>query len=238
LKPKIPAPTVRSMQAQGIGLGYNPKTIQALKGRPNPCHNRSPVSTSISSSAPRIVNGSSPTMSAILFMPTWQQSCKTRAVPQCSSILSKTMFTSCSIWHARSPSAPRLRRSKKPRQNGSRSREHRLQVSLGKPDMARLQYPNPTFQPYAITSPDNGSITGRSHSRTNTEPSWCDTGLISMNDTSGISVSPWAAPSGLHSLLFVRPRPLPWAGMVCPVGAQELPCLEQITHELEGGETP
>lgn len=163
----IPAPTVRSKQAQGIALGYNPKTIQALKGRPNP---------------------------------------------------------------------PWLRRSKKPRQNGSRLRAQRFARSPGRPDMARLPYPNPTFQPCAITSPDNRSITGRSHSRTNTEPSWCDTELISMNDTSGISVSPWAAHSGLHSLSFARPRALPWAGMICPVGAQEVLRLEQITNKLEGGE--
>ena len=234
----LPAPTVRSKQAQGIALGDNPKMIQALKGRPKPCHNHSPVCTSISSSAPRIVNDSSPAMSAILSMPTWQPSCKTGAVPRCSSILSKTMFTSCSIWHAPSPSVPRSRRSKKPRQNGSRRRAQRLPVSPGRPDMARLLYPSPTFQSCAITSPDNKSITGRSHSKKNTEPSWCDTELISMNDTSGINAPPWAAPSGLHSLSSARPRALPWAGMVCPVGVLEVARLEQITHELEGGETP
>jgi hypothetical protein len=141
----LPAPTVRSKQAQGIALGDNPKMIQALKGRPKPCHNHSPVCTSISSSAPRIVNDS---------------------------------------------------------------------------------------------SPDNKSITGRSHSKTNTEPSWCDTELISMNDMSGINVSPWAAPSGLHSLSSARPRALPWAGLVGPVGALEVARFEQITHELEGGENP
>ena len=232
----VPAPTVRSKQAQGIALGDNPKMIQALKGRPNPCHNHSPVFTSISSSAPRIVNDSSRAMSEILSMPTWQPSCKIGAVPRYSSILSKTMFTSCSIWHAPSPSAPRSRRSKKPRQHGSRRRARRLPVSPGRPDMARLPYPSPTFQPCGITSPDNKSITGRSHSRTNTEPSWCDTELISMNDTSGINVSPWAAPSGLHSLSSARPRALPWAGVVCPVGALEVARLEQITHALEGGE--
>ena len=48
----------------------------------------------------------------------------------------------------------------------------------------------------------------------------------------------YAAPLGLHSLSSARPRALPWAGMVCPVGAQEVPRLEQITHDLEGGETP
>ena len=48
----------------------------------------------------------------------------------------------------------------------------------------------------------------------------------------------YAAPSGLHSLSSARPRALPWAGMVCPVGAQEVPRFEQITHDLEGGETP
>jgi DUF1016 N-terminal domain len=47
----------------------------------------------------------------------------------------------------------------------------------------------------------------------------------------------YAAPSGLNSLSFTRPRALPWAGMVCPVGAQEVSRLEQITHDLEGGET-
>ena len=205
----LPAPTVRSKQAQGIALGDNPKMIQALKGRPKPCHNHSPVCTSISSSAPRIVNDSSPTISAILSMPTWQPSCKIGAVPRCSSILSKTMFTSCSIWHAPSPSAPRSRRSKKPRRNGSRPRAQRLPVSPGRPDMARLPYPSRTFQPCGITSPDNKSITGRSHSKTNTEPSWCDTELISMNDMSGINAPPWAAPSGLHSLSSARPRALP-----------------------------
>jgi hypothetical protein len=46
----------------------------------------------------------------------------------------------------------------------------------------------------------------------------------------------YTAPSGLDSFLSARPRALPWAGMACPVGAQELPRLEQITHELEGGE--
>ena len=233
---RLPAPTVRPKQAQGTALGDNPKMIQALKGRPNPCLNRSPVFTSISSSAPRIVNDSSSAISAILSMPTGQPSCKIGAVPRCSSILSKTMFTSCSIWHAPSPSAPRSRRSKKPRQNGSRRRAQRLLVSLGRPDMARLPYPSPTFQPCGITSPDNKSITGRSHSKTNTEPSWCDTELISMNDTSGINVSPWAAPSGLHSFSSARPRALPWPGMVCPVGALEVARLEQITHDLEGGE--
>ena len=205
----LPAPTVRSKQAQGIALGDNPKMIQALKGRPKPCHNHSPVFTSTSSSAPRIVNDSSPTISAILSMPTWQPSCKIGAVPRCSSILSKTMFTSCSIWHAPSPSAPRSRRSKKPRRNGSRPRAQRLPVSPGRPDMARLPYPSRTFQPCGITSPDNKSITGRSHSKTNTEPSWCDTELISMNDMSGINAPPWAAPSGLHSLSSARPRALP-----------------------------
>ena len=102
--------------------------------------------------------------------------------------------------------------------------------------MARLPYPSPTFQPCGITSPDNKSITGRSHSKTNTEPSWCDTELISMNDTSGIDVSPWVAPSGLHYLSSARPRALPWAGVVGPVGAIEVARLEQITHDLEGGE--
>ena len=47
----------------------------------------------------------------------------------------------------------------------------------------------------------------------------------------------YAAPSGLHFVLSARPRALPWAGIVCPVGAQEVPRLEQITHDLEGGET-
>lgn len=222
----LPAPTVRSKQAQGIALGDNPKMIQALKGRPNPCHNHLPVFTSISSSVPRIVNDSSPAMSAILSMPTWQPSCKIGAVPRCSSILSKTMFTSCSIWHAPSLSAPRSKRSKKPRQNGSRRRAQHSPVSPGRPDMPRLPYPSPTFQPCGITSPDNKSITGRSHSKTNTEPSWCDTELISMNDTSGINASPWVAPSGLHSLSSARPRALPWAGVVGPVGAQEVARLE------------
>ena len=40
-----------------------------------------------------------------------------------------------------------------------------------------------------------------------------------MNDTSGINLSPWVAPSGLRSLFSARPRALPWAGMVGPVGA-------------------
>ncbi len=217
----ISAPTVRSKQAQGIALVYNPKTIQALKGRPTPCLNRSPVCTSISSSAPRIVSDSSPTTSAILFMPTWQPSCKTWAATRCSSILSKTMFTSCSILHARSPSVPQLRRLRNPRQNGLKPKAHRLPFSHGRQDMGRLPYPNPTLQPCVITSPDNGSITGRRHSRTNTEPSWCDTELISMNDMSGISNSPWTAPSGLNSFLSCLPRALPWAGMGCPFGAEE-----------------
>jgi hypothetical protein len=59
-----------------------------------------------------------------------------------------------------------------------------------------------------------------------------------MNDTSGISVSSWIAPSGLKFLSSTRPRALPWAGIVCPVGAQEVPRFEQITQDLEGGETP
>lgn len=45
----------------------------------------------------------------------------------------------------------------------------------------------------------------------------------------------YTAPSGLDSFLSARPRALPWAGMVCPVGAQELPC-GGITRDLEGGE--
>ena len=48
----------------------------------------------------------------------------------------------------------------------------------------------------------------------------------------------YAAPSGLHFVSSARPRALPWAGIVCPVGAQEVPRFEQITHDLEGSETP
>ena len=55
-----------------------------------------------------------------------------------------------------------------------------------------------------------------------------------MNDTSGINVSPWVAPSGLHSLSSARPRALPWAGMVGPVGALKVARLEQITHKPIG----
>ncbi len=47
-----------------------------------------------------------------------------------------------------------------------------------------------------------------------------------------------AAPSWLKFFSSARPRALPWAGILCPVGAQEWPSLEQITHDLEGGETP
>ena len=45
-----------------------------------------------------------------------------------------------------------------------------------------------------------------------------------------------SAPSGLQSLSSARPRALPWAGVVGPVGAIEVARLEQITHDLEGGE--
>ena len=55
-----------------------------------------------------------------------------------------------------------------------------------------------------------------------------------MNDTSGINVSAWVAPSGLHSLSSARPRALPWAGMVGPVGALKVARLEHITHKPIG----
>ena len=32
----------------------------------------------------------------------------------------------------------------------------------------------------------------------------------------------WVAPSGLNSFSLALPRALPWAGMVCPFGAEEL----------------
>ena len=60
-----------------------------------------------------------------------------------------------------------------------------------------------------------------------------------MNDTSGINVSPWVAPSGLHSLSSARPRALPWAGMVGPVGALKVALPEQtaiasVLTEMDG----
>ena len=43
-----------------------------------------------------------------------------------------------------------------------------------------------------------------------------------------------SAPSGLQSLSSARPRALPWAGMVGPVGALKVARLEQITHKPIG----
>ena len=60
-----------------------------------------------------------------------------------------------------------------------------------------------------------------------------------MNDTSGINVLPWVAPSGLHSLSSARLRALPWAGMVGPVGALKVALPEQtaiasVLTEMDG----
>ena len=89
------APTARPKVSPGQRPGYpTPNPNPALKGRPTLCLNPSRVSTSISSSAPNTANGSSPTACAIPCTPTWPRCCKISAVRLCSSIPSKTTFTS------------------------------------------------------------------------------------------------------------------------------------------------
>jgi hypothetical protein len=78
------APTARLNSSPGQCPGYpSPKTNPALKGRPNPCHNPSRVSTFTSSSARKTANRSSPTPCVIRFTPTWPRCCKTSVALRC-----------------------------------------------------------------------------------------------------------------------------------------------------------
>ncbi len=200
--------------AQGNALG--PQAIRktkALKGRPKPCPNPSHASTSISSSAPKIANASSPIKFVIPSTPTWPPSCKTLAVHPCSSIPSKITRTSCSSWLAPCLLAQPWKRSKKHPPNGSKPRGQHSRDFHGRQVMERSPCPNPTCWPSVNTSRINRNIIAGNHFRRNTGLFWNDTKSPSMNGMFGIDSVGWGAPS--------FPRRCPGLKWICPVGARE-----------------
>ena len=194
---------------------------QALKGRPNPCHNLLPVCTFTSFLAPKIESESFPTGFVIPFTLTWRPCCKTLVVPRCLSIPSRTTFMSSSSWPALLPSVQLSRRSKKPRPSGSRHRARSSPDSRGRQVMVRLRFPNPTCPPSVNTSPGSSNITGRNRFRRNTGRSWSGIGSPSMNGMCGIDAPDWPAPSGLESFNTADPGRCPGLVWGCPVGAQK-----------------
>ncbi len=212
--------------SQYASLGQRPRlqatnNHQALKGRPNPCHNLLPVCTFTSFLAPKIESESFPTGFVIPFTLTWRPCCKTLVVPRCLSIPSRTTFTSSSSWPALLPSVQLSRRSKKPRPSGSRHRARSSPDSRGRQVMVRLRFPNPTCPPSVNTSPGSSNITGRNRFRRNTGRSWSGIGAPSMNGMCGIDAPDWPAPSGLESFNTADPGRCPGLVWGCPVGAQQ-----------------
>ncbi len=191
-------------QRPGLSIGNQP----ALKGRPKPCLSPLRASTSISFSAPRIASESFLTGFATRSMLTWPPCCRTLAVLPCSSIPSKTTFTSSLNWPAPSLSAQPWKMLKRRLPNGSRRRAVNSPDSPGRQVMERLRCPNPTCPPYGNTSRTSRNIIGKNRFRRNTGRFWSDIGSPSMNGMFGIDATGWFAPSG--------PRALPWAGMALP----------------------
>ena len=180
--------------------GTSATTIQALKGRPNRCPNPSPASMSTSCSAPKTGNVSSPMTCNHPSMPTWPRCCRTWVAHPCSSIPWMTTSICCSISPAPLPSARPWKTSRNPRRNGSKPNARIYPPSHGKPDTVHSPSPNPTWNPFANTSPINMNTIARKRSRTNTCCSSNDTTSPTMNGLCGIDASDVDG-VGIHSLI-------------------------------------
>jgi hypothetical protein len=143
-------------------------TPKALKGRPNRCPNPWPASTFTSSSAPKIVNPSSPIRFAVPCTPTWPPSCKTSAALPSSSIPLKITAICYSTSPGLSLSAKSSRMVKNPPPNGSKPKGRSSPHSHGSPDMEPSRCLNPTWKPFANMLPTNANITGRKRFKRNT----------------------------------------------------------------------
>ena len=180
-------PNGASQASPGQRPGKAPHpTSKALQGRPNRCPNPWPAFTSISSSAPRTANPSSPIPSAARCTPTWPWSCKTSTALPSSSIPSKTTLTCFSISPGPSPSAKSSRMLKNLPQNGLKPKARNSSRSHGNPDTEPSPFPNPMWKPSANTLPTNANTIERKRSRKNTGHFSNGTTSRSMNDTCGI----------------------------------------------------
>ena len=193
--------------------------IQALKGRPNPCHNPSPISIFTSSSARKAVNRSSLTLFGPRFTPTWQLCYTTSVAHPCLSIRWRITSICSSIYPAPSPSARLLRMSKKPRPNGSRRKAQSSRVLPGRRATVHLPFQNPTLTPFVNTSPANGNTTTRNRFKKNTGSSLKNTALRLTNGMCGIERRVGSPFQGLVFLFAPNPRATPWAAISRPVGA-------------------
>ncbi len=149
------------------------------------CLNPSLASTFILSSAPSIVNVSSPIRCAPSCMPTWQPFFRISSALPTSSIRSMITFISSSIWPVPSPSARPLRRSRNLPRSGSRPKARSLPHLLGNRDMGHFPSVNPKLRPCGITSPASKSIIDAQLSRTNTGYFLNGTVFHSMNGMCG-----------------------------------------------------